>query len=86
MRSSVVYIGAPGGSVSALNASTGARLWSYATGSLTNSSPAVANGVVDAGSFDGDLYAFRLPGGLATSGRPSPGNLHPSYSLRTQRP
>ena len=34
----------------ALNASTGAKLWSYTTGSLVSSSPAVANGVVYVGS------------------------------------
>jgi eukaryotic-like serine/threonine-protein kinase len=37
---------------SALNASTGAKLWSYGTGGGI-SSPAVANGVVYVGSYDG---------------------------------
>jgi eukaryotic-like serine/threonine-protein kinase len=33
----------------ALNASTGAKLWSYTTGGYVSSSPAVANGVVYVG-------------------------------------
>ena len=36
--------------VYALNASTGAKLWSYTTGGDMDSSPAVANGVVYVGS------------------------------------
>ena len=35
---------------------TGAKLWSYTTGSEVYSSPAVANGVVYVGSFDGNVY------------------------------
>jgi outer membrane protein assembly factor BamB len=42
----VIYLGSDDGTVYALNASTGAKLWSYATGLLMRSSPAVANGVV----------------------------------------
>jgi outer membrane protein assembly factor BamB len=43
----VVYFGSDDGNVYALNASTGAKLWSDATtGSPVRSSPAVANGVV----------------------------------------
>jgi glucose dehydrogenase len=42
----VIYFGSDDGNVYALNASTGARLWSVATGSEVRSSPAVANGVV----------------------------------------
>ena len=36
----------------ALNAKTGAKLWSYTTGDEVDSSPAVANGVVYVGSDD----------------------------------
>ncbi len=57
----VVYIGS-GGNVNALNASTGARLWSYATG-IDMSSPAVANGVVYIGSTDGSVYALNASTG-----------------------
>jgi outer membrane protein assembly factor BamB len=42
----VIYFGSDDGNVYALNASTGATLWSVATGSEVRSSPAVANGVV----------------------------------------
>jgi outer membrane protein assembly factor BamB len=56
----VVYFGC-GNSLYALNASTGAKLWSYATGSAVNSSPAVANGVV---YFSSDnIYALNASTG-----------------------
>jgi len=42
----VVYFGSDDGNVYALNASTGTKLWSFATGNPVDSSPAVANGVV----------------------------------------
>ena len=46
----VVYVGSDDDNVYALNASTGAKLWSYTTGGYVDSSPAVANGVVYVGS------------------------------------
>jgi serine/threonine-protein kinase len=58
----VVYIGSEDHNVYALNASTGAKLWSYTVGEYVDSSPAVANGVVYVGSWDKNLYAFSLPG------------------------
>src|SRR5271165_2119830 len=39
------------------------RKWSYATGGNVWSSPAVANGVVYAGSSDGNLYALKASTG-----------------------
>ena len=51
------------GNVHALNASTGAMLWSYTTGSTIESSPAVANGVVYIGSDDGNVYALNASTG-----------------------
>jgi outer membrane protein assembly factor BamB len=54
----VVYFGSDDGNVYALNASTGAKLWSYTTGSYVFSSPAVVNGVVYVGSVDGNMYAL----------------------------
>jgi outer membrane protein assembly factor BamB len=57
----VVYVGSSDDKVYALNASTGALLSSYTTGSSVYSSPAVANGVVYIGSLDKKVYAFALP-------------------------
>ena len=56
----VVYVGSDSnGSVYALNASTGAQLWSFATGSSLLASPAVANGVVYVEQYGGsNLYAL----------------------------
>ena len=59
----VVYIGAEDGNVYALNASTGVKLWSYATGDKVESSPAVANGVVYVGSADQNVYALNASTG-----------------------
>jgi outer membrane protein assembly factor BamB len=56
----VVYVGSDDGNLYALNARTGVKLWSYATGGAVFSSPAVANGVVYVGSDDGNVYAFGL--------------------------
>jgi eukaryotic-like serine/threonine-protein kinase len=54
----VVYVGSVESNVYALNASSGALLWIYATGGSVYSSPAVANGVVYIGSRDDNLYAL----------------------------
>ena len=56
----MIYIGSGDASVYALNAATGAKLWSYHTGNQVFSSPTVANGVVYVGSGDGNMYAFGL--------------------------
>ena len=60
----VVYLGAGDFNVYAVNARTGASLWSYATGNEVYSSPAVANGVVYAGSYDGNVYALNARTGV----------------------
>src|SRR5580704_12943410 len=62
----VVYVGSWGdfdSNVYALNASTGAKLWSYTTGGQLVSSPAVANGVVYIGSGDSNVYALHASTG-----------------------
>jgi outer membrane protein assembly factor BamB len=46
-----------------LDASTGTKLWSFATGGCANS-PAVANGVVYVGSCDGNVYALDASTGV----------------------
>ena len=60
----VAYIGSNDDNVYALNASTGAKLWSFATGESVYSSPAVVNGVVYVGSFDHNLYALNATTGM----------------------
>ena len=56
----VVYIGSNDNNLYALNANTGAKLWSYTTGNWVVSSPVVSNGVLYVGSADGNVYAFGL--------------------------
>jgi outer membrane protein assembly factor BamB len=53
-----VYIGSGDQNVYALDASTGALRWSFATGDVVHASPAIANGVVIIGSWDRNLYAL----------------------------
>jgi outer membrane protein assembly factor BamB len=60
----VVYFGSDDGSVYALNANTGATLWSYATAGQVDSSPAVVNGVVYIGSNDHNIYALNASTGV----------------------
>ena len=43
-----------------LNAATGVKLWSYATGNFVSSSPSVVDGMIYVGSQDGNIYAFGL--------------------------
>ena len=59
----VVYAGANSGSVYALKASGGAKLWSYSTGNQVHCSPAVSNGVVYVGSWDLNVYALKASTG-----------------------
>jgi outer membrane protein assembly factor BamB len=54
----VIYFGSDDGNVYALNAGTGAKLWSYTTAGIVTSSPAVVNGVVYFGSSDSNVYAL----------------------------
>jgi outer membrane protein assembly factor BamB len=56
----IVYASSSGGTY-ALKATTGAYLWSYPI--TSNSSPAVANGVVYVGSDDHNLYALNATTG-----------------------
>lgn len=56
----MVYVGSENGDVYALNAASGANLWSFHTGNQVFASPVVVNGVVYVGSGDGKMYAFGL--------------------------
>ena len=57
-------------------------------GGFTDSSPAVANGVVYIGSSDGNVRAFGLKGSDAPAlpQRPDPQTLSPDLSLPLSRP
>ena len=59
----VVYVGSGDRNIYALNASSGALLWSYTTGGEVFSSPAVANGVVYVGSGDRKVYGLSVGSG-----------------------
>ncbi|XES78587.1 MAG: PQQ-binding-like beta-propeller repeat protein [Candidatus Bathyarchaeia archaeon] len=50
-----------GHKIYALNATTGAIIWTYTTGGIVKSSPAVADGVLYVGSSDSKLYAIGEP-------------------------
>jgi outer membrane protein assembly factor BamB len=54
----IVYIGSGDQNVYALDATTGALRWSFATGDVVHASPALADGVVYIGSWDRNLYAL----------------------------
>jgi len=53
-----VYVGSGDHRVYALDATTGALLWSYTTGGAVDSSPTVADGTVYVGSNDHKIYAL----------------------------
>ncbi|HEY4930064.1 MAG TPA: PQQ-binding-like beta-propeller repeat protein [Terriglobales bacterium] len=86
------------GTLYALDASTGNRLWTYFEPSYRGGAgPVVANGVVYAGySYNYDLqigtfHAFDLigssyPTGANPSSRPDPSQLHPNFSLQPSVP
>jgi len=59
----VVYVGADDYNLYALDAFTGAKLWTYRTGFVVRSAPAVANGVVYVGSYDKNVYALNASTG-----------------------
>ena len=53
-----VYVGGWDCKVHALDALTGALVWSYTTGGKVDSSPTVAGDMVYVGSHDGNVYAL----------------------------
>jgi outer membrane protein assembly factor BamB len=61
----VVYTAAFNGTVSALDAATGATIWTAAVGSNHRASPAVVDGVVYVGSSDGRVYALSAATGAS---------------------
>jgi outer membrane protein assembly factor BamB len=75
----VIYIGADNGSLYALNATTGAEVWSFASGGLApniESTPAVVNGVAYfAGLFDDTVYALNATTGAKVWSYTTGGNI-----------
>ncbi len=68
VASNAVYVTtALGNATYALNAQTGALIWSFQTGGNTYSSPAVVNGVAYFGSYDGNVYAIGQKASSTTS-------------------
>jgi outer membrane protein assembly factor BamB len=57
----VVYAAFTGGQMRAFDAVSGKKLWESALDGPAFSSPSVANGQLEVGTFAGSLYAFRLP-------------------------
>ena len=53
----IVYVGSYDHNVYALNATTGTKVWNYATGDAVWYSPIVANGIVYVGCYGHDVYA-----------------------------
>ncbi|HYA60493.1 MAG TPA: PQQ-binding-like beta-propeller repeat protein [Candidatus Acidoferrum sp.] len=58
MPKGTVYIGSLDHNVYALDANTGAEVWSYTTGDSVGDVPIVANGIVYVGSLDHNVYAL----------------------------
>jgi len=58
-----LYLGTHDGNVLALDAATGARLWSFATGDAVLAAPALDSGRVYVGSFDKSVYALDATSG-----------------------
>jgi outer membrane protein assembly factor BamB len=81
--SRVVFVADSAGRIWAHNATTGAVLWSYATGSLIYGSPAVSGGMLFETNTAGFLYAFGLGGGSSAQpdtsiASPTPGSSVPN--------
>ena len=63
VRGSVFFGDYFGYSIYAVKAKNGKKLWTYAIGHYVDSCPAVANGVVYVGSYDGNVYALDASSG-----------------------
>jgi outer membrane protein assembly factor BamB len=74
----VVYVGSNDNNLYALNATTGANLWSYTP---VGSSPAVANGVVYVGSNDNNLYALNATTGAKVWNYTTGGSVYSSPAV-----
>ena len=80
----VLYVGGPSHNLYAVDASTGAVLWSYPTGNWVEVAPTVVNGMLYFASLDGNFYAFGLPDEqmsekFSPPQRPHPAQLTPNW-------
>jgi outer membrane protein assembly factor BamB len=83
----VGYIGDGAGNVFGFDLKTGERLWSAEAQTTFYGTPAVVNGMVYVGSYDGSMYAYALDGGqnpAYNTNRPPPSYalLHPNRQLK----
>jgi len=60
LANGVVYFGSDDKNVYALDAATGAKKWSYATGGAVESGVSVSGKTLFAGSNDGHVYALQV--------------------------
>jgi outer membrane protein assembly factor BamB len=69
----LVFFGGSDGKVEALDAATGARIWTYWTGGSVYAPPTVSSGMVYVGSYDGQVYCLDAQtGALAWRFRAAP--------------
>jgi outer membrane protein assembly factor BamB len=76
----IVYFGSEDKNIYAVGAWSGKLLWSFATKSMVESSPAVANGKVYTGGDDGNVYCLDAYDGHLIWKTPINGNLPYTYS------
>lgn len=62
LQDSIIYFGS-GDYIYALSINDGYLRWTYKTGDLVHTTPAISNGKLYAGSFDGHLYAIDIKTG-----------------------
>jgi outer membrane protein assembly factor BamB len=72
------------GTVYALNATNGDKLWNYTTDSSVDSSPAIVNGVVYVGSEDGYVYALNAINGVQLWNYQTGGGVYSSPAVFNQ--
>jgi outer membrane protein assembly factor BamB len=63
IANNTLYVGSGDHNIYALDAATGARKWTFATGDVVHASPAVVDGVVYVGSWDRNVYAIDAASG-----------------------
>jgi outer membrane protein assembly factor BamB len=75
------YVGTFGGTIYAIEASTGAKIWNFTTGGAVWSSPAAANGMIYVGSNDWNVYALSAASGSQVWSFPTGGGVFSSPTV-----